>query len=206
MHLVYTLKMNFCPFHILFSVLIFAVGVECGENRGRTGGGTGGGNRGRPKEPGENRGYLGREPGENRGLLVFIYKEYRGRSGGFGTRTGGEPGGGNFLWNKRPSSGPENQRTGPPVKISNSLFLRKNHDSQRRDRILRFFSPPGNRATFSIFWGDFRTIYHHRAGPNFGQSREGYGRYDFPVFSRISVSTVDLGTQSSILLSGGGGR
>ena len=67
---------------------------------GRTGGEPGGEpgeNRGRPKEPGENRGHLGREPGENRGLLVFIYKEYRGRSGGFGTRTGGEPGGGNFL-------------------------------------------------------------------------------------------------------------
>ena len=73
-----------------------------------------GGNRGRPKEPGENRGHLGREPGENRGLLVFICIEYRGRSGGFGTRTGGEPGGGNFLSN----SVPENQRTGPPVKIS----------------------------------------------------------------------------------------
>ena len=42
--------------------------------------------------------------------------------------------------------------------------------------------------------------------PNFGRSREGYGRYDFPVFSRIRVSTVDLATQSSILLSGGGGR
>ena len=42
--------------------------------------------------------------------------------------------------------------------------------------------------------------------PNFRRSREGYGRYDFPLFSRIWVSTVDLGTQSSILLSGGGGR
>ena len=77
-------------------LLIFAVGVECGENRGRTGGEPGE-NQGRPKEPGENREHLGREPGENRGLLAFIYKEYRGRSGGFGTRTGGEPGGGNFL-------------------------------------------------------------------------------------------------------------
>ena len=103
-------------------VLIFAVGVECGENRGRTGG-EAGENRGRPKEPGENRGHFGREPGENRGLLALIYKEYRGRSGGFGTRTGGEPGGGNFLWNKRPNSGPENQRTGPPVKISTPMVL-----------------------------------------------------------------------------------
>ena len=68
-------------------ILIFTVGVECGENRGRTRG-----NRGRTKEPGENRGHLGREPGENRGLVVCIYKEYRGRSRGFGTRTGGEPG------------------------------------------------------------------------------------------------------------------
>ena len=73
-------------------VLIFTVGVECGENRGRTGGEPGanpGENRGRPKEPGEKRGHLGREPGENRGLLVFIYKEYRGRRGGFVGRTGG---------------------------------------------------------------------------------------------------------------------
>ena len=102
-------------------LLIFAVGVECGENRGKTGGEPGE-NRGRPKEPGENRGHLGREPGENRGLLAFIYKEYRGRSGGFGTRTGGEPGGGNFLWNQRPNSRPENQRTGPPVKISRVYY------------------------------------------------------------------------------------
>ena len=40
---------------------------------------------------------------------------------------------------------------------------------------------------------------------NSGRSCEGYGRYDLPVFSRIWVSTVDFGTQSSILLSGGGG-
>ena len=43
-------------------------------------------------------------------------------------------------------------------------------------------------------------------GRNFGQLRESYGKYDLPVFSRIWVSTVDLGSQSSILLSGGGGR
>ena len=42
--------------------------------------------------------------------------------------------------------------------------------------------------------------------PDFGRSREGYGRYDFSVFPRIWVSTVDLATQSSILLSGSGGR
>ena len=42
--------------------------------------------------------------------------------------------------------------------------------------------------------------------PNFDRSCEGYGRYDFPVSSRIWVSTVDLATQSLILLSGGGGR
>ena len=58
-------------------------------NRGRTGGAQ--------KNRGRTGGHLGREPGENRGLLVFICIEYRGRSGGFGTRTGGEPGGGNFL-------------------------------------------------------------------------------------------------------------
>ena len=49
-------------------------------------------------------------------------------------------------------------------------------------------------------------IYHHHGASIFGRSREGYGRYDFPVFSRIWVSTVELVTQSSILLSGGGGR
>ena len=73
-----------------------------GENRGRTGGGPGE-NRGRPKEPGENRGHLGREPGENRGFLVCICKEYRGRSGGFGIRTGGEPGGGIFFETRDPT-------------------------------------------------------------------------------------------------------
>ena len=41
---------------------------------------------------------------------------------------------------------------------------------------------------------------------NSGGSRKSYGRYDFPVFSRIWVSTVDFQAQSSILLSGGGGR
>ena len=44
---------------------------------------------------------MGREPGENRGLLAFIYKEYRGRSGGFGGRTGGEPGGGAIFFETR---------------------------------------------------------------------------------------------------------
>ena len=65
-------------------VLIFAVGVECGENRGRTGGAQ--------KNRGENRGHLGREPGDNRGLLAFIYKEYRGRSGAFGIHLQRVPG------------------------------------------------------------------------------------------------------------------
>ena len=39
---------------------------------------------------------------------------------------------------------------------------------------------------------------------NFGRSRGGYSRSGLPVFSRVWVSTVDLGTQSSILPSGGG--
>ena len=38
------------------------------------------------------------------------------------------------------------------------------------------------------------------------RTREGYGRYDFSLFSRIWLSAVDLVTQSLILLSGGGGR
>ena len=57
-------------------------------------------------EPGAFGIHLQRVLGEKRGLWPN------------GTRTGGEPGGGNFLWNKRPNSGPENQRTGPPMKIS----------------------------------------------------------------------------------------
>ena len=39
-----------------------------------------------------------------------------------------------------------------------------NHDSHRRDRILRFFSPPGNRAIFSTFWGHFLTKSHIKPG------------------------------------------
>ena len=73
-------------------VLIFAVGVECGENRGRTGGGTGG-ELGAPKrtggepgafgkrtggEPGACGIHLQRVPGENRGL----WDKNRGRTGG----------------------------------------------------------------------------------------------------------------------------
>ena len=105
-------------------VLIFAVGVECGENGGEPPGGSGGEpgeNRGRPKEPGENRGHFGKRTGGEPGLLVLIYKQYRGRNGGFGTKTGGEPGGRNFLRNKRLNSGSENQRAGPPVKICMSV-------------------------------------------------------------------------------------
>ena len=41
---------------------------------------------------------------------------------------------------------------------------RKNHDSQRRDKILRFLSPPGNRAIFSTFWGHFLTESHRNPG------------------------------------------
>ena len=54
-------------------------------------------------EPGENGGHLGRELGENRGLLVFTYKEYRGRSGGFAQRTGGEPEEGIFFETRDPT-------------------------------------------------------------------------------------------------------
>ena len=75
------------------SLLIFTVGVECGENRGRTGEGTGGEpgapkrtggiweeNRGRTggfwysftKSTGGEAGALGQEPGENRGEGIFF--------------------------------------------------------------------------------------------------------------------------------------
>ena len=40
---------------------------------------------------------------------------------------------------------------------------RQKHDSQRRDRILRF-SSPGNRAIFSTFWGDFLTKLDRKPG------------------------------------------
>ena len=60
-------------------------------------------------------------------------------------------------------------------------------------------------AALQFLWRD-RTIHHHHGASTFGRSREGYGRYDFPVFSRMWVSTVELVTQSSTLLSGGGGR
>ena len=40
---------------------------------------------------------------------------------------------------------------------------RKKHDSQRDDRILHF-SPPGNRAIFSTFWGNSLTELHRRPG------------------------------------------
>ena len=65
------------------TVLIFTVGVECGENRGRTGG-----------EP-ENRGRTGGAR-KNRGRTGGIWEENRGRTGGFWyaftKSTGGEAG------------------------------------------------------------------------------------------------------------------
>ena len=36
---------------------------------------------------------------------------------------------------------------------------KKSHDSQRRDRILLFFSPPGYRTIFFTFWGGFLSNY-----------------------------------------------
>ena len=82
-----------------------------GRNRGRTGGAQ--------KNPGENRGHLGREPGENRGegIGILLHRVPGGEAGALGQEPG-ENQGRNFLWNKRPNSGPENQRTGPPVRIS----------------------------------------------------------------------------------------
>ena len=38
-----------------------------------------------------------------------------------------------------------------PFPVGKCRDRKKNHDSHRRDRILRFFSPPGNRAIFSTF-------------------------------------------------------
>ena len=88
-------------------------------------------------EPGENRGGTGGRTGgaqKNRGRTGGIWEENRGRTGGFWysftKSTGGEAGalgqepgenrGREFSLNQRPKSEPENQRTGPPVKISTS--------------------------------------------------------------------------------------
>ena len=67
-------RFHWAMFSQCWSLLIFAVGVE----------------------PGENRGHLGREPGENRGLLVFIYKEYRGEKRGFWDKSRERTGGREF--------------------------------------------------------------------------------------------------------------
>ena len=77
-------------------------------------------NWGRPKEPGENRGHLGREPGENRAFGMHLQR-VPGEKRGLWDKNRGRTGGREFslnVSNKRPNSGPENQRTGPPVKIS----------------------------------------------------------------------------------------
>ena len=54
--------------------------------------------------------------------------------------------------------------------------------------------------------GETGTIYHHRGAQILADPAKAMVDTMFPVFPRIWVSTVDLGTQSSILLSGGGGR
>ena len=98
------------------SVLIFAVGVECGENRGRTGGAQ--------KNRGRTGGIWEENRGRTGGFWYSFTKSTGGEAGALGQEPGGEPGGGNFLRNKRPNSGPENQRTGPPVKISTKAPVR----------------------------------------------------------------------------------
>ena len=92
-------KSSYATCSVGCTLLIFTVGVECGENRGRTGGEPGGEpgeNRGRTGGARKNRGKTGGIWEENRGrpggFWYAFTKEYRGRSGGFGTRTGGEPG------------------------------------------------------------------------------------------------------------------
>ena len=51
--------------------------------------------------------------------------------------------------------------------ISSRLIRTKTtHDSQRRDKILRFFSPPRNRAIFSISWCDSLAKLHKEKGRN----------------------------------------
>ena len=71
---------------------------------GRTGGEPGE-NRGRPKEPGENRGHLGREPGA------------------FGINLQRVPGEKGIFFETRDPTRDQNQRTGPPVKISRNHHM-----------------------------------------------------------------------------------
>ena len=83
---------------------------------GRTGGEPGE-NRGAQKNRGRTGGIWEENRGRTGGFLVFIYKEYRGEAGALGQEPG-ENRGREFSLNQRPKSEPENQRTGPPVKIS----------------------------------------------------------------------------------------
>ena len=75
-------------------VLIFTVGVECGENRG--------GNRGRPKEPGRTGGIWEVNRGRTGGFWYSFTKSTGGEAGALGgERTGGEPGGGGIFFETR---------------------------------------------------------------------------------------------------------
>ena len=123
---------NFGQDGTLQPVLIFAVGVECGENRGRTGGEPGGNrgepgeNRGRPKEPGENRGIWEVNRGRTGGFWYSFTKSTGGEAGALGQEPGENRGEGIFFETRDPTQRPENQRTGPPVKISYIHFCFRN--------------------------------------------------------------------------------
>ena len=69
---------------------------------------------------------------------------------------------------------------------------RKNHDSQRSDRILCFFAPPGDRAIFSTFCGDFLTKLHRELGEN--------GENNIPL-EKIQKNPVETAPQNCSFLS-----
>ena len=78
------------------------------------------------------------------------------------------------------------------------MILRRNFPSQK--------GPKGHKCAQLQQTAGKAGVSTTTVAPEFGPILRRLCRYDFPVFARTWVSSVDLATQSSILLSGSGGR
>ena len=85
----------------------------------------------------------------------------------------GKPLRGARVASQRPSQRPQNlseplspvaPQTCSKIHTQKMSGPKKNHDNHRLDRILRFFSPPRNRAIFSTFWGHLLAKLHSQLG------------------------------------------
>ena len=64
---------------------------------------------------------------------------------------------------------------------------RNNHDGQRRDKILCFFSPPGDRTIFSTYWGNFLTKFHRNLETEEKNPQEKFKKIQWRRRSKLQI-------------------